>query len=72
MGLCKGGICVNSTFSWFGAYIVNKSNEIIHNNCDNGKEKDHLDEVIIMPSKWFMAYITAENYKDMFKVNHID
>jgi hypothetical protein len=63
MGICKGGICVNSTFSWFGGYIANKSNILLHN--ESGK--DYLDEVIIMPSKWFNTdQIKVENYKDIY------
>ena len=67
MGLCKGGICVNSTFSWFGAYLANKSNIVIHSNCDGGNGKDYLDELIIMPSKWFNTdQIKVENYQDIY------
>jgi hypothetical protein len=63
MGICKGGICVNSTFSWFGGYIANKSNILLHD--ESGK--DYLDEVIIMPSKWFNTdQIKVENYKDIY------
>ena len=29
MGLCKGGICVNSTFSWFGGYLCEKTNKML-------------------------------------------
>ena len=63
MGICKGGICVNSTFSWFGAYIANKSNILLHRESS----VDYLDEVIIMPSKWFNTdQIKVENYKDIY------
>jgi hypothetical protein len=63
MGICKGGICVNSTFSWFGAYIANKSNILLHGESTI----DYLDEIIIMPSKWFNTdHIKVENYKDIY------
>jgi len=63
MGICKGGICVNSTFSWFGAYIANKSNILLHGESS----VDYLDEIIIMPSKWFNTdQIKVENYQDIY------
>jgi hypothetical protein len=37
MGLCQGGICMNSSFSWFGAYLSHLNNA----------------DLIIMPNKWF-------------------
>jgi hypothetical protein len=36
MSKCKGGICANSTFSWFGAYSIKKKNK----------------DIIFMPNKW--------------------
>jgi hypothetical protein len=36
MSQCKGGICPNSTFSWFGAYSI----------------KNKRKELIFMPNKW--------------------
>lgn len=36
MSQCKGGICPNSTFSWFGAYSIKNKNK----------------ELIFMPNKW--------------------
>ncbi len=40
MGLCQGGICMNSSFSWFGAYLSHLNNA----------------DFIIMPNKWFNGW----------------
>jgi len=40
MGLCQGGICFNSTFSWMGAYLSHLNNA----------------DIIIMPNKWFNGW----------------
>ena len=44
MSQCKGGICSNSTFSWWGAYCINNKNS----------------DLIFMPSKWQTKNITTQ------------
>jgi hypothetical protein len=56
MSECAGGICMNSSFSWFGAYICNSLNF----------NKSH----IVMPSKWFNdSIIPYYRYKDIYPTN---
>ena len=71
MALCNGGgICLNSSFSWFGAYLsklFNKVNsKVISNTSDNSN--DILGEqIFIMPDKWFNErYIPKDSYKDIY------
>ena len=48
MSQCKGGICPNSTFSWFGAYSIKNKNK----------------DLIFMPNKWLdfgVLNIIADN-----------
>jgi hypothetical protein len=45
MGECKGGICINSTFSWMGAYFI------------KNKDKD----LIFMPNPWMEQFDINEN-----------
>lgn len=59
MAMCAGGICVNSSFSWFGAYLSRMVN-IEKNNIIN-------TNIIIMPKHWFNdSYISREMYKDIY------
>lgn len=41
MGLCQGGICMNSSFSWIGAYLSHLNDA----------------DIIIMPDKWFNGWL---------------
>jgi hypothetical protein len=53
MSVCDGGICMNSSFSWFGAYLCN----LMKKNSAN----------IVMPSKWFNeSFIPYYRYKDIY------
>jgi len=64
MTLCNGGgICLNSSFSWFGAYL-SKLFKKVSSNIDN----DILGEqIFIMPDKWFNErYIPKDSYKDIY------
>jgi hypothetical protein len=64
MALCNGGgICLNSSFSWFGAYL-SKLFKKVSSNLGN----DILGEqIFIMPDKWFNErYIPKDSYKDIY------
>jgi hypothetical protein len=55
MAMCAGGICMNSSFSWFGAYLSRMANIETNKN------------IIIMPNKWFNdRYISREMYQDIY------
>jgi len=68
MAMCiGGGICMNSSFSWFGAYISRMANieekNIINTNTNKNKNKN----IIIMPNKWFNdRYISRVMYQDIY------
>lgn len=69
MALCDGGICLNSSFSWFGAYL----SHIMHNNINANTNANlnvyaNLDkQIYIMPNKWFNErYIAQDSYKDIY------
>lgn len=51
---CGGGICVNSSFSWIGAYL-SRLNDTTYT------------QIFTMPSIWFNEkYISKDNYKDIY------
>ena len=56
MAICDGGICMNSSFSWFGAYL-----------CKMMGKQINKDRIITMPNKWFNEqFIPKERYKDIY------
>jgi hypothetical protein len=59
MALCNGGgICFNSSFSWFGAYLskLYNTNDFILG-----------EQIFIMPDKWFNErYIPKTSYQDIY------
>ena len=55
--MCNGGICLNSSFSWIGAYLCHIKNKNI----------TYSQKCIIMPNKWFNeSYIPYSRYKDIY------
>jgi hypothetical protein len=61
MGKCQGGICMNSSYSWFGAYFTHI--KMINNYIDN----DSNSNIVIMPNKWFNEkYLSIDNNKDIY------
>ena len=55
MGKCRGGIGVNSSFSWFGGYLCNMMFSGVG------------EPILILPNKWFNeAYIPFEKYRDIY------
>jgi len=69
MAMCSGGICMNSSFSWFGAYLSRMANIEEKNiiNTNTNKNKNTNTNIIIMPNKWFNdRYISREMYQDIY------
>jgi hypothetical protein len=77
MAICAGGICMNSSFSWFGAYLSKMANKLEY--CSNNYiAEENITEIItenniinkniiIMPNKWFNdRYISYELYRDIY------
>ena len=63
MSMCNGGICLNSSFSWIGAYLCHIKN----NTNNNNKNIVYSPKCIIMPNKWFNeSYIPYSRYKDIY------
>ncbi len=44
MSSCKGGICANSTFSWWGSYLIDREKIVILPKqwVNNGHENEDL------------------------------
>lgn len=72
MSMCAGGICMNSSFSWFGAYLsrVTSKYKLLLEHCKDNyivEEKNIIKNIIIMPSKWFNnRYISIGMYQDIY------
>jgi len=64
MAMCVGGICMNSSFSWFGAYL----SRMISNIQYNTKYENAIQNAIFtMPNKWFNEkYISKDTYEDIY------
>ena len=64
MALCNGGgVCLNSSFSWFGAYLSRLLHEV------NSKNANVIlgEQIFIMPDKWFNEkYISKDKYQDIY------
>ena len=76
MAMCAGGICMNSSCSWFGAYLsrVTSKYRFCLKNCsdnyiadENNIIKNIIKHIIIMPNRWFNdRYISREMYQDIY------
>lgn len=65
MGRCKGGICLNSSFSWIGGYLCHLKDLDV--NDKNNVNKINSQKCIIFPNKWFNEkYIPYSRYKDIY------
>ena len=52
MSLCSGGIIVNSSFSWWGAWLQNNRGKVIAPEPWFGPNASHLDTSDVRPDRW--------------------
>ena len=52
MSLCSGAIIVNSSFSWWGAWLQNNKGKVIASKPWFGPSASHLDTSNVVPDHW--------------------
>ena len=52
MSLCSGAIIVNSSFSWWGAWLQNNRGKVIAPDTWFGPKGSHLDTSDVRPDRW--------------------
>ena len=52
MSLCSGAIIVNSSFSWWGAWLQNDRGKVIASNPWFGPSAVDLDTSDVVPDRW--------------------
>ena len=52
MSLCSGAIIVNSSFSWWGAWLQNNRGKVIASKPWFGPSASHLDTSNVVPDHW--------------------
>jgi len=68
MAMCVGGICMNSSFSWFDAYLSRMICNIQYNTkYENAIQNAIQNAIFTMPDKWFNEnYISRDMYEDIY------